>query len=303
MTAFEEKEMNPGAASLVAPKGGRGERIEARRRKARRARIIVRVLIGIELLLVALPLLVIATWAFTTSWPWPELLPAGFTLRGIESVFTANGGKGLDSLWLSIGIAVAVAVLTTVVAALACRAISLHRWRGRSAFEFLTILPFIIPSTVFAMGVQIVFLSIGLGRTVPGVVLAHSIIALPYAIIILADVVRAAGTRREEAASSLGASRWQVLRHVTVPAIMPGIISSLSMCYIMSFSQYFLTLLIGGGKVNTFVLVLFPYLSGSDRTIASAYSLVFLVVTFAVFLLFEVLLRRFGVRERENLYE
>ncbi len=84
---------------------------------------------------------------------------------------------------------------------------------------------------------------------------------------------------------------------------MLGIMSSLSMCYIMSFSQYFLTLLVGGGKVQTFVLVLFPYLSGGDRTIACAYSLVFLVVTFAVFFVFELLLRRFGVREGDDLYD
>ena len=84
---------------------------------------------------------------------------------------------------------------------------------------------------------------------------------------------------------------------------MLGIMSSLSMCYIMSFSQYFLTLLVGGGRVQTFVLVLFPYLSGGDRTIACAYSLVFLAVTFAVFLAFELVLRRFGVREGGGLYE
>ena len=84
---------------------------------------------------------------------------------------------------------------------------------------------------------------------------------------------------------------------------MLGIMSSLSMCYIMSFSQYFLTLLVGGGKVQTFVLTLFPYLTGGDRTIACAYSLVFLAVTFPVFLLFEVMLKRFGVREGGGLYE
>ena len=286
-----------GAEGMVSPELAR------RVRKARRSRMAVRAILGLELVIVAIPIFVIVVWAFSNSWPWPDLLPQEFTLRGVESVFSANGGKGLDSLWLSIGIAIAVAVLTTAIAAMGCRAIAHYRWRGKNVFEFLTILPFIIPSTVFAMGVQIVFLSIGLGRTVLGVILAHSIIALPYAMIILADVTKAAGIQREEAARSLGANPWQMLCHVTIPSIMPGIISSLSMCYIMSFSQYFLTLLIGGGKVNPFVLVLFPYLSGADRTIACAYSLVFLVVTFVVFLAFEVLLRRFGVKEREGLYE
>ncbi len=270
--------------------------------REKRALVATRTLVGVELALVALPLLVIAVWAFTDAWPWPDLWPQQFSTRGIDLVLSGHRGVGLDTLGVSVGIAAACAVLATVVAALACRALCHFQWRGRSIFQFATLLPFIVPSTVFAMGVQVVFLRVGLARTVPGVILAHAIVALPYAIMIMADVTRAAGTRREEAARALGAGTWQMIRHVTIPQLLPGIISSLSMCYIMSFSQYFLTLLIGGGKVQTFVLVLFPYLSGGDRTIACAYSLVFLLVTFAVFLIFELLLRRFGVREEGDLY-
>lgn len=276
--------------------------LAARRRRARRGLVVTRVLIGVELALVALPLAVVAVWAFTDAWPWPDLWPQSLSLRGIEQALSGRQNMGWETLALSIGIAAACAVITTTVAALACRALCHFRWRGRSAFQFATILPFIIPSTVFAMGVQVVFLQVGLARTVPGVVLAHAVVALPYAIILMTDITQAAGTHREEAARTLGAGPWQMVCHVTIPQLLPGIISSLSMCYIMSFSQYFLTLLVGGGRVQTFVLVLFPYLSGGDRTIACAYSLVFLAVTFAVFLIFELVLRRFGVREEGELY-
>lgn len=275
----------------------------ARRRKIRRGKVITHVLIGIELAIVLVPLAIVFLWAFTNAWPWPDLLPQEFSLRGIEQVFSGRQNMGAEMILLSVGIAMACAVITTAVAALACRALCNYQWRGRGMFQFAILLPFIIPSTVFAMGVQVVFLQAGLARTVPGVILAHCIVALPYAIIIMTDITRAAGTHREEAARTLGAGTWQMIRHVTIPQLLPGIISSLSMCYIMSFSQYFLTLLVGGGKVQTFVLVLFPYLSGGDRTIACAYSAVFLVITFGVFFIFELLLKRFGVREEGNLYE
>ena len=74
------------------------------------------------------------------------------------------------------------------------------------------------------------------------------------------------------------------------------------MSYILSFSQYFLTLLIGGGAVRTFATVMFPYLSGGDRTIAAAYGISFILATFVVFLIFEWLLRRFGLGKRTDLY-
>lgn len=282
---------------------GQNAQLAARVRRARRGRAVARALVGVELALVALPLAIIAVWAFTDAWPWPDLWPQQLSARGIEQALSGRQNAGVQTLALSIVIAAATAVVSTAAAALACRALCHFQWRGRSAFQFAALLPFIIPSTVFAMGVQVVFLQAGLARTVPGVVLAHSIVALPYAIIIMTDITRAAGTRREDAARTLGAGTWQMLRHVTIPQLLPGILSSLSMCYIMSFSQYFLTLLVGGGKVQTFVLTLFPYLTGGDRTIACAYSLVFLAVTFAVFLLFEVMLKRFGVREGGGLYE
>lgn len=272
-------------------------------RARRRAVLASRAFIGLHLLIVALPIAVIATWAFTNAWPWPDLLPQDATLRGIDEVLAGRGGMGLHTLALSVGIAFAVAALATAVAVLAARALCHFEWRGRTAFRFLALLPFIIPSTVFAMGIQVVFLRIGLGRTVLGVILAHAIVALPYAITIMLDVTAAAGTRAEEAARTLGAGPLQMMRHVTLPQLMPGILSSVSMCYIMSFSQYFLTLLVGGGKVQTFVLVLFPYLSGGDRTIACAYGLVFIVVTFLVFLVFELLLRRFGICEERSMFQ
>ncbi len=171
---------------------GQNAQLAARVRRARRGRAVARALVGVELALVALPLAIIAVWAFTDAWPWPDLWPQQLSARGIEQALSGRQNAGVQTLALSIGIAAATAVVSTAAAALACRALCHFQWRGRSAFQFAALLPFIIPSTVFAMGVQVVFLQAGLARTVPGVVLAHSIVALPYAIIIMTDITRAA---------------------------------------------------------------------------------------------------------------
>ena len=97
----------------------------------------------------------------------------------------------------------------------------------------------------------------------------------------------AVGNKLEEQARVLGAGPWKAFFKVTFPMLMPVMLASMSMSYIVSFSQYFITLLIGGGSVKTFAIVMVPYMQGGDRNIASIYSMIFLGITLIVFAIFE----------------
>jgi putative spermidine/putrescine transport system permease protein len=90
----------------------------------------------------------------------------------------------------------------------------------------------------------------------------------------------------------LGANSIQTFFHITLPIITPGVISAASMVFIVSSSQYFLTFLIGGGKVKTLSLVMFPYIKSGDRMMASAYSVVFSITTLGVLLLMESAIKK-----------
>lgn len=149
-----------------------------------------------------------------------------------------------------------------------------------------------IPATVFAMGIQIIFIRLGLNNTVTGVIIAHLICSLPYAVRLIQDGMEASGKKLEEQARVLGASPVKAFVKVSLPILAPVIVSAVSMSYIVSFSQYFLTLLIGGGNVQTFTIVMVPYLQGGDRNIACVYSTIFLAVTLLVFTVFEALAKR-----------
>lgn len=78
-----------------------------------------------------------------------------------------------------------------------------------------------------------------------------------------------------------------------MPALILAIFSALAMAYITSFSQYFLTLLIGGGNVRTFTVIMVPYLQNGDRTLAAGYTTLFLLITVLVFLVFRKIVQRF----------
>lgn len=239
------------------------------------------------------PLAIIAIWSWVGRWSWPHLLPENLSLRGIEELFGGYSGA-LQTLGSSVLLSFTVAVLAVIIGTMTARALVFYEFPGKSAIQFGTILPIIIPSTVFAMGIHVLFIKIGLADTILGVIIVHLICALPYTIKIMTDITAAFGQKLEEQAAVLGATPAQVMTTVTLPALIPGLVSSACMAYIISFSQYFLTLIIGGGNVKTFSLVMVPYLQNGDRTIASAYSLVFVISTLLVFVIFELAVRRFS---------
>lgn len=244
--------------------------------------------IGLAAAGVLLPLLVLAVWCFTERWAWPDLLPQVLSLRGLGEVLQ---DQGLLILHSSILLSAAAAVLAVAVGILTARAVIYYRFPGRDLLLFSSMLPLIVPTTVFGMGVHLLLIRAGLSDTVAGVLLVHVICALPYTVSLMTDSTRAVGKRLEEQARVLGASGLRAFWLVTMPALLPAALAASAMAYIVSFSQYFLTLLIGGGNVRTFTVIMVPYLQNGDRTLAAGYSMLFLVVTLLVFILFRRILQ------------
>lgn len=243
------------------------------------------------ILSVTLPIGIITLWSFIGRWPWPRLFPETFSMRGIQELFGGYSGA-MHALGSSILISITVAILAVIIGTMTARALVFYDFFGKQAIVFGSILPIIIPSTVFAMGIHVLLIKVGLADNVAGVILVHLICALPYTIKIMTDITTAFGSRFEEQALNLGASTRQIMTYISLPALLPGLISSACMAYIISFSQYFLTLLIGGGQVKTFSLLMVPYLQSGDRTVASAYSLIFIASTILIFILFEKAMKK-----------
>lgn len=240
---------------------------------------------------VLLPVMTLIIWCFADNWPWPALLPLVFSFRALRELGGYSGA--LKVLFSSVLISAAVAAASLLISIPAARAVALYDFYGKNLLEFVILLPIIVPATAFAMGIQVLFIRWGLSDTVWGVMIVQIILCLPYTMKILTEVTEAAGNKLESQARVLGASSFQTFRYVTLPLMIPGIIAAGSMAYIVSFSQYFLTFIIGGGNVLTFSMLMFPYIQSGDRTVASAYSVVFIVSALLVFALLEKLLKKY----------
>ena len=231
---------------------------------------------GLLALWLILPLVPLAIWSFAHGWRFPALLPQDWSLKAWTTVL-GPGSEVLESLGLTTGIALATTLIAAVVGVPAGRALGLHDFRGKGLVLLLLAAPVIVPAIAVAPGLHGVFLRMGLTGTVSGVILAHLIPVIPYMVLIMASVFAGFDTVQEDQARSLGARPWAVWRHVTLPAILPGLLTGALFAFLVSWSQYLLTLAIGGGRVQTLPLSLYAYASAGRNDLAGAIAILYIL--------------------------
>ena len=258
-------------------------------------------LIGLLIGLVLIPLLLIMLLSFFSYYKYPQVVPTAFSLANWQQLLTQNRlfWTGLIN---SLVIATATAIGATIVGLMTGRALTRYRFRGQQLLLLLLSLPLFIPSIALFIGVHLMMIQLALINTYLGVILAQMIISIPYATTI--SMAFFAGIPRdiEDLARTLGCSKKKLFLKVMAPLLLPGILLSLSICFVLSFSEYFSVFLVGGGRIITLSMVMFPFLSNSDYGNGAAISLVFLGVNLAVFIGADVLIRK-KVKGRPYLYE
>jgi putative spermidine/putrescine transport system permease protein len=231
---------------------------------------------------ILLPFGVLALWAFSGRWFYPRLLPQEWGLRAWSYVFGTAGPQMIEALGESVLVAAATALLAVGGGVPAGRALGLYHFRGKNLVAVLLLLPVIVPPLCVSMGLHLWMLKIGLAETFAGVVLVHLSFSLPYATFVMWGVFSNYNPDYEDQARSLGASAAAVVRRVTLPLVFPGIAVSALFAFLLSWSQYVSTLIIGGGKIATLPILLFALMASGDRPVAAAVSLVFVAPALAV---------------------
>ncbi len=252
-------------------------------------------------LLLFIPISVLLVWSFSRLWPSEALFPNKLGLRGWSYLLSPRS-KVFSSLAVSLFISFVVTVLGLILSIPAGKALGQLNFPGKNIIEVLILAPIIIPTITIGMGIHIVFIKWGLADKILGVILVQLPLVLPYGVRIFASVFKALGEKWEEQAKTLKANVWQGFWYVVFPLIRPGIIGASILMFNVSFSQYFLTFLIGGGNVNTLPLLLFPFINGGDRVIASGIGLVFIIISLVFMFLLEKALGKGNDNSIGNFY-
>ncbi len=249
------------------------------------AKTAIRILTVVALVTtVLLPLIAVALRSIAANWFFPDVLPAKWGMNNWIYTFS-DSSRVFSSLWNSIQVAALVTGMAIVVGLPAARVLGLQRFRGKALIEWILLLPILVPPMVSVMGIHILFIKVGLTGTVPGVALVHLIPAIPYFILVMSSMFSNYGTELEDTARTLGANRYRVFYHVTLPAISSGLLVACLFTFLISWSQYVTTLLIGGGVLLTLPLLLFPFLAGGNAGVAAAITIVFVAPAVLVLVL------------------
>jgi putative spermidine/putrescine transport system permease protein len=180
-----------------------------------------------------------------------------------------------------------VVITTIAIATPAGYALTRRSLRGRSLITGLALAPLLVPEIIIALGLLYYLQGLHLINTIPGLWLAHSLIALPYAL--RAIMVSAAGLdpALERAASSLGASRVRTFWTVTLPLMRPGIVAGAVFAAVTSLGEVAVTQLISGANTVTVPVRIFSAVQFQLDPSVAAVSTLLMAVSVIVLLVLD----------------
>jgi len=237
-------------------------------------------LAGIGVALVAVPLVAVV-WRV----PWSRLA----AVLGDEVV--------VDALRLSLATSAGAAVISLVIGVPLALVVARTEIPGRSLIRAIVTLPVILPPVVGGAALLYAFGRRGIvggplyeatGILLPfsgwGVVLANTFIAMPFMVLTVESALRGLDPRPEAAARTLGASRWTVIRRVTLPLLRPALVAGFVLSWARALGEFGATVTFAGnlqGSTQTMPLAVFVALE-SDRDAALAISLLLVVLSLAI---------------------
>ena len=224
----------------------------------RSARVSVQVL---ALLWLVVPLVPVLVWAGADRWSYPDLLPGAWGASGWRDA--ASAGLPL-ALLRSLGVGVAVAAVATPLGVMTGRVLGWRLTRHPRLVVALLLVPLVLPPFAVAMGLDVVLIRVGLPELV-SVVLLLAVAAIPYTAYTSATGFARTSPELEAQARALGATPRQARMRVVLPAVRGPILVAALLAFLVGWSDYVVTLLVGGGQLVTAPVLLGAAASGSGN--------------------------------------
>ena len=258
------------------------------------ARMGLGTLTALVLVFLVAPIVIIVPLSFSSGSFFYYPLP-GFSLRWYRDFFTSS--FWLPSVWNSLIVGSAATLTATALGTMAALGIWRARFPGQALVLALLISPMVVPVIIVAVGVYFAFAPLGLTDGYSGLILAHTTLAVPFVVVTVLATLSGFDRTLIRAAESLGASPIATFRRVTLPLILPGVLSGAVFAFAASFDEVVVALLMAGPGQRTLPRQMFAGINDNiSLTIAAAATM--LIAISLVLMIAVGLLRRRSERLR-----
>lgn len=227
------------------------------------------------------PIVVVLIEAFNDS-EFMTFPPKSLSFRWFVAFF--HDKQFMDALWVSLKIAIVAALVSTLFGTMAAVAMARSRTVG-TWLQTLLLSPLYVPRVLIGLSLLLTYAWLNVTGEYWGMLIAHILITMPYAIRTVIVGMRAVEPSVEEAARVLGATGWQTFRMVTLPIVRTSILSGFIFSLIVSFSDIYLALFISGPQTITLPLRLFTFMEWDQSPLVAAASAVQIILILSIILI------------------
>jgi putative spermidine/putrescine transport system permease protein len=212
--------------------------------------------------------------------------PPGLTLHWYVEAFRQQS-LFIQPLLTSLQISFIATTISVIVGTFAAFGVVRHRMRFQSVLNSFLLAPLLIPTLIVGLAGMLFLTEIGMLGTYVGLIAGHVVITLAFIVQSVSVSLATLERSVEEAAASLGSSPWRVLQRVTLPMIMPGLLTGAVFAWAMSLDELPLTLLLSTPKTLTLPVQLYGYLQQRSDPTFAAVSVLLIVISLGVLLILQ----------------
>lgn len=248
--------------------------------------------LGLVFFLMYLPIVVVVVFSFNES-----KLPVaftGFSLKWYEKLF--HNGAMMEALGNSLMLGVLSCLVSAVIGTFGAVGLSKIHWKTKGALEYISILPLMIPEIILGMVLMAFFYMLGLEFGMLTLLIGHTVFCVPYILMEVKARLVGMDPSLEEAARDLGASPLRAFWDVTLPLIMPAVVSGSLLAFAMSMDDVVISIFVTGPRVSTLPIKVYTQMKTGVTPEINALCTIMLAVTFAALLLYS-LARRYKKRK------
>jgi len=242
-------------------------------------RIVGTVLASLVYLFMLAPSLIVTPVSFGSKYEL-KFPPAEYSLDLYRIFFSTEAWT--QPLLLSVRVAVATTVICTILAVPAAYGLVRFDFRGKNFLMALIMSPLVIPSVVFALGLYLYFSAMRLSGTMIGLVVAHTMFVLPYALIIMSAGIKKLDPNLEFGAMLMGAGRLRMLLTVVMPQLYPSIAGAALFAFLISFDEVVISWFLAGPTTTTLSVKMFSAIQWEISPVIAAVSTILTAISLVV---------------------